>query len=1018
MYTPISWLFFLSGITGLIYEVLWAKYLALLLGNTAQAHTIILATFLGGLALGNAVFGPQADKVTRHLRLYGWLELGIGVLGLLSPTLLHFLSDAYMVLASQQGLSPMLALGLRLALCVGVLLLPAILMGGTLPLLSRFAAPSLHHVEATVSWFYFVNSAGAACGAILAGFFLIPTFGLDFSTSFAACINIGIGVAAFALAARAIPQQQISSVQQTYGGSASAHDARRGVIIYAAVSLSGFVALAYEIAWIRLLALVLGSSTYSFSLMLAAFIAGIACGSYLISRRLCPQVDPYRLFGLAELGVAVSILVTLPLYERLPYLFLRLSGLLNRTPETFYVFEVIKFLLCFALMLVPTSFLGMTLPLASRVVTPAITQMGRKVALVFSLNTLGNVLGAVLVGLWLLPLLGVKGLIESGIIVNLLLAFVVLWTAGRTRQWWRALAMGAGLAGMLLGIVSLPSWDSLSLSSGQFRNRRIGRYHSYDDYRRSLHSQTLLFHKDDRDATVTVVQGQEGELYLKVNGKTDASSRGDLPTQLLLAHVPLLLKPEAQHVLLVGLGSGITAGSALRHPLERLDVVEISAGVVEAAQFFKEHNRHALQDHRLHLHLEDANTFLRLTPRRYDVIISEPSNPWIAGVGNLFSVEFYQAVQHHLREGGVLAQWFHSYEMDDNTLELILRTCAAVFQHVTLWKTLSEDILILGSASPLAVDFSEVSTRFDLTQVREDLQRIEIRRLATLLSLQMATDATVRKIAGRGRFNEDYYPILEYEAPKAFFLGSVASLIRRYDERELPAGAGALYLTRYLRERQAPLSREELKNLIAYHRAYGSKKLAAAVVTDWVRRFPEDKDALWALAQTQKADGQLEPAMHTLRQLLREAPDNPHYLLMAADVELAYYQSQRSYLNGVSNQQTLALLQRLLALEVEDKAGVYRKMAHVHALDREYATALRLIEQAAELGLQKTAHAVSSDVLWVEAAQMAIELEDFGKARHYLTKALTQNPQNATARELMRGLPTHDMSRVERVAKE
>jgi predicted Zn-dependent protease len=282
----------------------------------------------------------------------------------------------------------------------------------------------------------------------------------------------------------------------------------------------------------------------------------------------------------------------------------------------------------------------------------------------------------------------------------------------------------------------------------------------------------------------------------------------------------------------------------------------------------------------------------------------------------------------------------------------------------------------------------------------------------------MATDATVRKIAGRGRFNEDYYPILEYEAPKAFFLGSVASLIRRYDERELPAGAGALYLTRYLRERQAPLSREELKNLIAYHRAYGSKKLAAAVVTDWVRRFPEDKDALWALAQTQTADGQLEPAMHTLRQLLREEPDNPHYLLMAADVELAYYQSQRSYLNGVSNQQTLALLQRLLALEVEDKAGVYRKMAHVHALDREYATALRLIEQAAELGLQKTAHAVSSDVLWVEAAQMAIELEDFGKARHYLTRALTQNPQNATARELMRGLPTHDMSRVERVAKE
>jgi len=1005
MQNLISLLFFLSGITGLVYEVLWAKYLSLLLGNTAQAHTIVLGTFLGGLALGNAVLGPQADKVTNHLRLYGWLELGIGALGLLSPQLLHFLSDVYMAIAGQQVLPPMAALGLRLSLCAGVLLLPAMLMGGTLPMLSRFAAHSLSQLEASVSWFYFLNSAGAVIGAILAGFLMIPAFGLDLSTSLAASVNIAIGIASLGLGARTALNNPLSSVQQTSEGTQPPADSWRVFTIYGAVFLSGFVALAYEIAWIRLLALVLGSSTYSFSLMLAAFIAGIALGSYLISRRILPHIDSYWLFGIAELGIAVSIIVTLPLYERLPYLFLRLSAILNRTPETFYLYEAGKFLFCFLLMLLPTTFLGMTLPLASRVVTPIITQMGRKVGLVFSLNTLGNVLGAVLAGLWLLPLLGVKTLIESGVIVNLLVGFIVLWTASQMSPWRRALFMGSGLMGLFLVIFSLPSWDKLVLSSGQFRNRQIAQYRSYEDYRRAVHHQSLLFYKDDKDATVTVVKGREGDLYLKVNGKTDASSRGDLPTQLLLAHVPLLLKPDARQVLLVGLGSGITAGSALRYPLERLDLVEISAGVVEAAKFFEDHNYRALQDPRLHLHLEDANTFLRLAPRRYDVIISEPSNPWIVGIGNLFSVEFYRQARQHLSAGGILAQWFHTYEMDDNTLRLILRTFSSVFEHVTLWKTLSEDILILGSSSPIALDFTRLHQRLKLEQVREDLQRIEITSLPTLLSVQIASDTTVRRMAGRGRLNEDRFPILEYEAPKAFFLGSVASVIRSYDERETPVESNALYLVHYLKERQEPLSREELKNLTTFHRAYGSRKIVKAAVHDWVHRFPEDREALWVLAQAQKADGQLESAMTTLGPLLHDEPNNPHYLGMAADLELLLYQLQRSYLNHASNERTLALLERLLEVEGDNKARIYQKIAQVYAIDRDYVTSLRFLEQAAESGTWGEKNAVASDALWVEAAQTAIEIEEFGKASAYLLKALAQNPENASARQLLQELP-------------
>jgi tetratricopeptide (TPR) repeat protein len=292
-----------------------------------------------------------------------------------------------------------------------------------------------------------------------------------------------------------------------------------------------------------------------------------------------------------------------------------------------------------------------------------------------------------------------------------------------------------------------------------------------------------------------------------------------------------------------------------------------------------------------------------------------------------------------------------------------------------------------------------------VSKVRADLQRIEITSLSTLFSVQMASDSTVRKMAGRGPLNEDHYPILEYEAPKAFFLGSVARIIRSHDEREMPVKGNALYLMSYLSERQEALSREELKNFTSFHRIHGTAKILKGAVNEWVRRFPEDREALWALVQAQNSDGQLESAITTLTPLLSDEPDNPDYLAMAADLEFSLYQSQRSYLNHVSNKRTLALLERLLKVDGDHKVRIYRKIAQVYAVDQNYATSLRYLEQAAEYGSQGEKHGVAADVLWVEAAQTAIEMEEFGKARGYLLKALGHNPQNSSARQLLRELP-------------
>jgi spermidine synthase len=317
--------------------------------------------------------------------------------------------------------------------------------------------------------------------------------------------------------------------------------------------------------------------------------------------------------------------------------------------------------------------------------------------MVFAANTAGTIIGAGTGGLVLLPLLGIKGLIELGVLINLLVGGAVL-AMGSSMAWavkGPVMSLGAVLFGSYLYF--FPSWDKNVLASGAFRHLRFAGV-SYQDFKKA-HNEKILYYKDGANVTVTVSQ-YGGDLNLKVNGKPDASTRGDLATQILLAQIPLLLKPDARDVLVIGLGSGITAGSALAHPVESLDVVEISPEVVEANRFFSAHNRNALKDPRLKLHIEDGKTFLRTTPRAYDLIISEPSNPWIAGVGNLFSLQFYQDVRDRLRPGGVMVQWFHTYEMTDDTLRLLLRTFAASFEQVTLWSPKAGDLLLLARENP------------------------------------------------------------------------------------------------------------------------------------------------------------------------------------------------------------------------------------------------------------------------------------------------------------------------------
>jgi predicted membrane-bound spermidine synthase/tetratricopeptide (TPR) repeat protein len=999
----VSVLFFVSGATGLLYEVVWAKYLVLVLGNTAHAHTVVLATFLGGLALGNALLGPYADRVSAQLRVYGVLEVGIGLLALVSPTLFLHLSDLYVDLARQGSLSPLASGGLRILLSAALLLPPTVLMGGTLPTLSRFATRSLEQLEGAVSWLYFLNSAGAVLGTLLAGFYFIPTYGLNLSLMLTGAVNIAIGLVCLLLRVKqgSVGSQGPSRVE---AGPVSTVQVR---IIYLTIFLSGCVSLVYEIAWIRLLSLVLGSSTYSFSLMLAAFIAGIALGSWLIAGRILPRVSSYLLFGLAELGIGVSIVLTLPVYERLPYLFTNLGGLLNRTPATFYLFEGLKFFFCFALMLLPTTFVGMMLPLASRVATQSAKEVGKKVGRVFSVNTAGNVLGAVAAGLFLLPLLGIQTLIEAGILANLLVGSLVLWSASQgSRKTKAAAVLGAFLVFFAYRAGRAP-WDGRLLSSGEFRAREATEYSSYEEYKKAFAGETLLYYRDDSNMTVTVTGDvARGELYLKVNGKVDATAEGDLTTQILLSQVPLFLKPDAKKVLVVGLGSGITAGSALRHPIERLDLVEISGAVVEAERFFRPHNHNALQDPRLSLHIEDAKTVLKLAPRRYDIIISEPSNPWIAGVGNLFSVEFYNEVLAHLEDDGLMVQWFHLYEMSDDELKLVLRTFASVFKNVTMWD-IQNDLLLTGSNSAVNEDFTRMETAFEQKEVRDELGRIGVGTMATLLSLHMASDRTVRRMAGEGPLNSDLFPRLEYKAPKAFYLDVESELPQRHDERWHPRKEGAVLLPRYLKSRGRPLSASELKDMAQFH-TNNESNIAKGIIVEWARRFPADREALWALARTERAEDKLESARVTMTKLLEIAPGQPEYIEAAADIELQLYWEDQTYLTSVRPEKALAYYMRLLELGTDRRVQIRLKLARLYELVHDYRRSLDSLESAASDSIRDAKEGAETDAIWLAAAKIARKMGDIGLAVGYARSALKHNPENSGARVLLEELSGAD----------
>ncbi|MBI2849157.1 MAG: fused MFS/spermidine synthase [Chloroflexi bacterium] len=773
--------FVLSGMAGLVYEIIWTRRLTLIFGTTVYSVSTVLTTFMAGLALGSLLLGRFADRHPHPLRLYALLELGIGLYALLTPALFDGLSQVQVALFRLFPADFSSFSLVRFALSFSTLLIPTTLMGGTLPVMSRFLVERKGELGQKVGDLYFLNTIGAVMGSLLTGFLLLSLLGIRNTIVLAATVNLAVGVGVLFLTRGMAPVGK--RVEERSGKREPPHESlSRGqtLVLLIGFGLAGFAALALEVAWTRTLTMVLGSSIYSFSVMLAAFLFGIAWGSFLIARIIDRQRNLWPWFALIEIVLGISVVALTPLFERLPFLFL---GAFTLSAGSFWFLQAAAITMAFMVMLVPTLLMGAAFPIACKLYTKSIGQTGRFIGDVYFINTLGALLGSLVCGFLLIPLVGLHKSILIASLLYIIVGASALWVSPT----WRWIARGTvtALAVAFVGIaIFMPSWNRSLLSSGVYAYAAdLVLQGEMENVRERLTAGEQLFYKEGLSATVAVSK-TGNTLSLRINGKADASTAGpDMDTQLLLGHLPLLLHNNPRKALVVGLGSGITLGAVLRYPVERVDAVEIEPAVAEAATFFSSYNHNALSDPRVRLITGDARNYMLATDEKYDVITAEPSNPWITGVSNLFTQEQYQLYRKRLSQGGLMLQWIHAYHMDNSDLRMAISTFRSVFPNTIVWGNFwSRDLLLVGAQSKVEIDFGQWMTRIAGEQVKGDLARGYLDDPFTILSYFIMDEETAQQFANKASLHTDDRPRLEISAPKSLYIQTDAENLRQIKE--------------------------------------------------------------------------------------------------------------------------------------------------------------------------------------------------------------------------------------------
>ena len=760
--------FLLTGATSLIFEVIWTRLVLLSIGTTPTAISVVLGAFMGGMAIGSWVAGRWLIRYD-PVRTYAWLEGWAGLYGLATPVLL-----------------PAVALvppGSQIVLAT-VLLLPAtVAMGASLPVLSRALCEGSERPAMKVGVLYAANTVGGVLGPLLAVFALFPWFGLHVSLLTVAVVNLIVCGALLAFRATWHPvDEAATSSAMDDAAEPAARDVPVAAMLLLTLGTSGATAMIYEVAWSRTLSMAYGSSVYGVSIMLSMFLLGLAGGSWIAALTLGRRRRPPTALALTWLliGSACSAFVSLHLGRVLPLFFLELF---RQLPQAAIQAHVIQFVLALLLMLPTTLCLGAMLPTAVAILGGR-GQIGRSVARLYASNLVGSAAGAIAASALLVASVGIEASVRISALAALFVAFVLVVRQPRLHV---ITAATTALASVV--IVALDGTAArVAQTFGIYAAAPA--YAPYTDVglRQVLAIHELLYYKDGPSATVAV-QAVDKYRLLKINGKTDASNgAGDVQTQTLVAQLPLMAT-DARRVAIIGWGSGMTVGAALTHPVESIDAFEIEPAVVEASRHFEAGNGstlptngNPLDDPRVRVIIGDARGELRRPRAPYDVIINQPSNPWLTGVANLFTRDYFELLDSRLAEAGVVCQWFQTYAMSEESTRTVMATFRSVFPHVVAFSG-ERDLVMLGSHQEIRFSASRLERRLRNPAIRYSLRNAFVTYPADLLVKLSLDQAGVEAFSAGAALNTDDNMRIELAAPRSLYddrVTEIATAIAAY----------------------------------------------------------------------------------------------------------------------------------------------------------------------------------------------------------------------------------------------
>ncbi len=764
-------LFLGSGALALVYQVVWARLMTHVFGSTAMSVGTVLAAFMGGMAIGSWWIGRLADRRRNHLRLYAVLEIGIAGTAALSHVALTALDAWYPVLHALAGGSALILATSRFLVAFLLVMAPTVLMGATLPVLSRFLVSRQEAVGIGLSTLYAVNTLGAVLGAFLTGFVLIGSFGIHAPVYAAVLGNLLIGLVAWAASRSesmpdAVPPDIVPTTKTTMAEDAGGATL---ALVIAGLGISGFTSFAYEIYWTRSLVFILGNSTYALTTMLCAFLTGIALGGYLVRFAIRYLSDHVAAFGWIQLTLGVVSALALP------FLFAfnepgALEHSLRRVSADALTLVFSSFGVAFLVMLLPATLIGASFPLVGHIAARRPGETGTIVGRVYAVNTAGNVLGALLPGVALISWLGIQAGILLMAALNVVLGLTILalrlLRTGRS-NWWRA----------ALPVLLLSSGFALSGAPLDFEFPSRG----------ELARHQTLYYREGPLATTKVYRDPvNDEKLMSVDGIVIGGTGNTHFKQLLLAHLPRLLVDDTARELSVGLGSAILVGESARYDnVKAITAVEIEPSVIEGAAWFREESGDVLDDPRLTVVVDDVSAYLRTTPAKFDVITAdEKTADEFASNGFSYSLDYYRLLRERLAPGGLVAQWVPS-TLPPSQYRMILRTFAEGFPHTQLWQFLPSNrvgpfnTILVGSLEPVPIRFDEVARRFE--QNREALANLVpygITSAAALLPHFIADETIIRPAVADAMLNTLDHPHYEFYQPWGYADSPLQKVIR------------------------------------------------------------------------------------------------------------------------------------------------------------------------------------------------------------------------------------------------